>query len=412
MSRRALWLVVLILIAVGAVWAVLAQKKPAEATERIDPRVVDANTGFGLRLFKELANESGGKRNVVISPASLSLALSMTYNGASGATKDAMAKTLGYSGMSLDQVNAGNKALLANLEAPGEGIEISVANSLWARKGVEFKPDFLQRNRDFFGAEVSALDFGDPAAKDTINAWVKDRTRGKIPEIVDSIDGNSVLFLVNAVYFKGIWSAKFDKANTSDGEFTLGDGSSKMVPMMSRSDHYEYLQGDGFQLINLGYGRGRISMYVLLPAKGKTLAQFSTRLTPENWEKWMKDIHDRDKEVALVLPKFKLECEAELASPLSSLGMGVACGPGANFSAMSIARELYIERVAHKTYVDVNEEGTEAAAATAVRMDAACAPSPASMVMTVDHPFFFAIRDNLTGELLFVGWVADPDSSH
>jgi serpin B len=332
----------------------------------------------------------------------------MTYNGASGSTKDAMAKTLGYLGVSLDAVNAGNKALLANLESPGEGIEISVANSLWARKNVEFKSEFMQRNRDFFGAEVSTLDLGDPAAKDTINSWVKDKTRGKVNGIVDQIDRDSVLFLVNAVYFKGIWSELFDRLETHDAQFTLANGDRKTVPMMSHSRSYEYLQGDGFKLINLGYGKGRISMYVLLPAKGVSLSQFSKRLTPENWAKWMKKIHGNRSELTLALPKFRMETKSELIEPLSALGMGAACDPRADFSAMSpIGKPLYIERVTHKTFVDVNEDGTEAAAATGAEMMCSQALYM-NTDMVVDHPFFFAIRDNMTGEMLFVGSVAEP----
>lgn len=413
MRRRAfLLLVVLVVVVVATGWMLLAQRKPVEATERIDPAIVEANTGFGFRLFRELVKQSGGKANVVISPASLSLALSMTYNGASSTTKDAMARTLGYSGISLDAVNAGNKALLANLEAPGEGIEISVANSLWARKDVEFKPDFMQRNRDYFGAEVSTLDFGDPAAKDRINSWVRDKTRGKIDGIVRQIDGDSVLFLVNAVYFKGIWSAQFDKSETRDAKFTLADGDRKTVPMMSRSDDYEYLQGDGFQLINLGYGRGRISMYVLLPAKGTKLSAFYARLTPANWTKWMGQIHDRATKVTLALPRFKMEYEAELVRALSAVGMSVAFDQGrANFRSMCPIppeENVYIGRVTHKAYADVNEDGTEAAAATGAEMKMCGVSLYMNTDMVVDHPFFFAIRDNMTGEILLMGSVADP----
>lgn len=408
MRSRAFWFGFLaVIVAVGG-WAVLSQRKPVEATERIDPKVVDANTDFGFRLFRELVRESGGKRNVMISPASLSLALSMTYNGASGTTKDAMAKTLGYSGLSLDTVNAGNRALLANLEGPGEGVEISVANSLWAREGVEFRPEFMQRNREFFGAEITALDFGDPAAKDTINSWVSGKTRGKIDGVVDRIDPESVLFLVNAVYFRGAWSKPFEKSETEDGQFTLASGDRKTVRMMSRRRSYECLQGDGFQLINLGYGRGRISMYVLLPAKGVSLGQFSRRLTPESWAKWMKRIHGHKAELTLALPKFRMETESELVEPLSALGMGAACRSGAEFLEMSPAgKELYIGRVAHKAYVEVNEEGTEAAAATKAEMTCGLALYM-NTDMVVDHPFFFAIRDNLTGEVLFLGSVVDP----
>lgn len=417
MRKRTLWLLVLIVVLVGAVWVLSGGKKPfgkpAEASKKVDPAVVAANTDFGLRLLKQFLADGRSGGNVVISPASVSLALSMTYNGASGDTKDAMAKTLGYQGLSLEQVNAGNKALLANAEAPGEGIEISIANSLWARKEVEFNADFLRRNRDFYGAEITTLDFADPAAKDTINGWVSKETRGRIPEIVDEIGALSVMFLINAIYFKGQWSEQFEKSDTASHIFACGDGQPRAVQMMHRQDHYEYLQGNGLQLINLGYGRGRISMYVLLPAKGVSLSEFSKRLTPENWDEWMRGIRGRKVDVQLGLPRFRTEMRFDLVKPIArgplcDMGMRVACGERSDFSAMSpMGKSLYIRRVIHKTYIDVNEEGTEAAAATSVEVAVRSAAPPVTS-MIVDRPFFFAIRDNMSGELLFLGAISEP----
>ncbi len=418
MRKRTLWLLVLVVVLVGAVWVMSGGKKPleksAEAAEKVDPAVVAANTDFGLRLLKQLLADGSSGGNIVISPASVSLALSMTYNGASGHTKKAMAETLGYHGLSLEQVNAGNRALLANAEAPGEGIEVSIANSLWARKDVEFKADFLRRNRDFYGAKITALDFSDPTAKDTINGWVSKETRGRIPEIVDEISPMSVMFLLNAIYFKGQWSDQFEKSETVSQAFTRGDGRSMQVQMMHRQAKYEYLQGDGFQLINLGYGRGRTSMYVLLPSKGVSVGQFSKRLTSETWEKWMNAIRDRRVEVRLGLPKFRAEMRFDLVKPIAigplcDMGMSPACDLRSDFSAMSpMGKSLYIRRVIHKTYVDVDEEGTEAAAATSVEVAVKSVVQVTSMI--VDRPFFFAIRDNMSGELLFLGAITEPKS--
>jgi serine protease inhibitor len=409
MKKQAIWLVLLAVVVAGAVWAA-TRMKPAEAVQRVDPKIVDANTGFGFRMLKQLASAGGNKTNVVISPTSLSLALSMTYNGASGTTKAAMAKALGYTGIELKQVNAGNKALLANLSAPGEGIEISVANSLWARKGVEFKPDFLANNRKYYQAEIDTL-----STADKINAWVNSKTRGKIDKIVGRVDPSAILFLVNAVYFNGLWSSPFDAKLTKDGNFTLLGGKTATVPMMHQTERFEYLQESGFQLISLTYGPGRISMYVLLPANGAKLASLYKTLTPATWASWMKRIRDNSSEVELTLPKFKLEykAEAEAKAALIALGMGVAFDPGqADFSAMcrvSPSRNVYIGEVAHKTYIDVYEKGTEAAAATSVGMVATAMPPPRIIPkMVVDHPFFFAIRDNMTGEMLFMGSVVDP----
>jgi len=391
----------------GALLSMAAYGAPS--AERIDPKVVDANTTFGFAMLKQLFGEGGGKANVVISPASLSLALSMTYNGSSGATRDAMAKTLGYIGLSLDRVNAGNKALLVSLAKPGEGIELSVANSLWARDDVAFKPDFLQRNREFFGAQINTL-----TTADKINAWVSKNTHGKIDRIVSRIDPSHILFLVNAVYFNGLWSAPFDAKLTRDGEFTTAAGAAVKVPMMHNTARYEYLDGDGFQLINLAYGKGRVSMYVLLPAKGTNLKSFLSKVTPAAWNAWIKQIQGRTSEVELVLPRFKLEykAEAEAKRALTALGMGVAFDPDkADFKAMCTippTPNVYIGEVVHKTYIDVNEKGTEAAAATSVGMRATAVGPGMTPRMIVDHPFLLAIRDNETGEMLFVGAIVQP----
>lgn len=403
MGRCALWLVPLV-IAAGVA---------NPATGQVSPKIVDASTAFGFAMLRQLFAEAGGKANVVISPASLSLALTMTCNGASGTTRDAMVNVLGYSGLSLDQINGGNKTLLANLARPAEGIELSIANSLWARKDVEFKPDFLQRNREFFGAEINTL-----TTADAINAWVSKNTRGKIDKIISRIDRSHILFLVNAVYFNGLWSVPFDARLTGDGEFTTAAGTVVKVPMMHNTARYEYIQGDGFQLINLGYGKGRISMYVLLPAKGTNLTSFLKKVTPAAWNGWIKQVHDRISEVDLTLPKFKIEykAEAEAKRALTALGMGVAFDPDkANFKAMCRippTPNVYIGEVVHKTYIDVNEKGTEAAAATSVGMRATAVGPGMTPRMIVDHPFLFAIRDNETGQMLFVGAIAHPSTDN
>lgn len=408
MKNCILWLVVL-LFAVALV--AYAQGKP---TSQVDPRIAAANTDFGFRLFKQLVKESGGK-NVAMSPASFSLALSMTYNGASGSTATAMTKTLGYSNVTLDQINAGNKVLMQNLANPGEGIVISVANSLWARKGVQFKPGFIKRNRDFYQAEVAALSFASPSAKTRINSWVSDKTHGKITSIVDRIDPSNILFLVNAIYFNGTWTMPFDKQATEDHDFTLADGKVITVPMMFHHGHYEYLQGDGFQFIKLDYGKTRrMSMYVVLPAKSSSLAALYKQLTPGNWSQWIKRSGGRSSVVELSLPRFKMKYETEAKKSLSALGMAVAFDPlKANFTAMCPippTPNVFIGNVKHKAVVEVDEVGTVAAAATSVGMvgTAMPGPQPPPIVMVVDHPFFFAIRDNMTQEILFLGSVADP----
>lgn len=414
MRNTAIHVVILVAAIVALVSASLAQGQPAKVAAKVDPRVVAANTEFGFKLFKQFVRGSGGK-NVVMSPASVSLALSMTFNGAAGSTKNAMGKALGYSNVSLDEINAGNKALMQNLMQPGPGVEVSIANSLWGRRGVQFKPEFLKRNKEFYQAEVAALNFSSPTAKDKINTWVSDKTHGKIKSIIDSIDPLSILFLVNAVYFNGKWTVPFDKALTKDHEFTLADGKAIKVPMMFRHGDFEYTQGDGFQLIKLNYGAaGRIGMYVLLPGKGSNLGELYKQLTRANWDQWIGQAKGRSTDVNLWLPKFKADYRVQAKDALSAMGMGVAFDAiRADFTAMCPippSPNVFIGEVVHKAVVEVDEQGTVAAAATAVGMRATAMPGPRPqpVSMVVDHPFFFAIRDDVTREILFLGSITDP----
>ncbi len=374
----------------------------------VDERLVKANTDFGFDLFAELARREGD-RDLFTSPLSIAMALAMTYNGASGETRDAMARVLGLEQLGLEEVNKANAALRQSLQGLGAGVELSIANSLWARQGVEFREDFLERNRQHYGAEVASLDFNSPAAPGTINQWVDRSTRGKIKQIVDQIDPDTVMFLINAIYFNGKWSQSFDKAMTRDRPFHLLDGSERQHPMMSRSGKYPYLKGEGFQAISLPYGDGRTSMYIFLPDESSSLKEFLEGLDAESWADWMSRFKQTEGDV--VIPRFKSEYEVSLNDALKALGMEVAFDPDrANFEGMrAIPPRLYIQQVKHKAVVDVNEEGTEAAGVTSVIIGITSAQVPQERFSFVaDRPFFFAIRDNQTGSVLFMGTVVDP----
>lgn len=370
----------------------------------MDSRLVAANNDFGFRLSAHLVKRDTDK-NVFVSPSSIAIALAMTYNGAEGTTKQALAETLGVGGMTLQEVNEANAALRVTLASLDPKVQLAIANSLWAKEGLEFKPDFIRRNKDFYGAKVTNLNFTDPSALLTINGWVKERTNGKIDKLVkpEDLDILTVLILINAIYFKGIWTVQFDKAKTEEGVFVLLDGSRKKHPMMSQSGRYTYYKGENFQAVSLPYGEGRISMYVFLPDKTTTLSEFQKSLDARNWEAWMHQFDETEGDV--VLPRFKVEYEAELNDALTALGMGVAFTSKANFRGMC-ARPLFISKVRHKTFMEVNEEGTEAAASTAVIMKRLSPPQKFKMV--VDRPFFCAIRDNKTGTVLFMGSIVEP----
>jgi serine protease inhibitor len=369
----------------------------------IDASLVTANTKFGLKLLAQLLKE-GGDKNLMISPSSVAIALSMTYNGAGGETQKAIAQTLELQGMSLDAANRANLALAESLEKADPKVKLAIANSLWGKQDFAFNPDFLQRNREFYQAEVANVDFASPAAAARINDWVKQNTEGKIPKIVEEIDPNQVLFLVNAVYFKGNWTKPFDPKLTTDRPFTLLSGSSKPVPMMSQQGNYLYAETEEFQAIGLPYGGGRLSMYVFLPKPSVT--DFAANLTSENWDNWTGQFSKR--RGSIQLPRFKFEYGVNLTEPLKAIGMANAFDPAkANFSGISDQRTV-ISQVQHKTFIEVNEEGTEAAASTSVGIATLSAPTDAPFQMVVDRPFFAAIRDNETGTVLFVGRVVEP----
>jgi serpin B len=368
-----------------------------------------ANNRFGFNLFAEL-RKTESEKNVLISPASVAMAFAMAYNGAAGDTQRAMAAALQIQRYTLDELNKANAALLKSLTTADPKVQLAIANSLWARQGVGFKDDFLKRNTDFLGASVSELNFDDPNASAIINGWCAKHTKDKIKKIVaDRIDPDTVLYLINAIYFKGEWTAKFNKAMTKELPFTLADGKPKQHPLMFQAGKFGYFQTNEFQAVSIPFGGGRMSFYVFLPSQQSDLNAFCRRLTAENWDKWMQQFQTRDGD--LWLPRFKLEYETSLVAPLQALGMSIAFQPHrADFSAMrSPPPNLFISEAKHKTFVEVNEEGAEAAAVTSIGISVTSVQiPPPRFSMKVDRPFVCAIRDNQTGAILFLGAIVEP----
>jgi serine protease inhibitor len=403
-SLSALGFVVLFTIKPIAATADVAQTSPIKQASTMNEKLVTANTKFGFKLFSEILKQNGNQ-NVFVSPTSVAIALNMTYNGASGSTEQAMAQTLQLQGMSLNEINIAQQSLSQTLANSDPKVQLSIANSLWARSGVAFKPEFLETIKEAYKARVTNLDFNNPNATSIINNWVNENTQGKIPTIVDQINPATVLFLINAVYFKGNWEKQFSKDATQELPFTLLDGKRKQHPLMSQSGRYRYAENELFQAISLPYGSGNLSMYVFLPKSNVTLQSFYSNLNYENWEQWLNRFNSR--EGSIVLPKFKLEYEIELKQTLQALGMGIAFADKADFSNMTSA-SVKIDEVKHKTFVEVNEEGTEAAAVTSVGIRVTSAMPQQPFRMVVDRPFFFAIRDNRTGTVLFMGSIVEP----
>ena len=372
--------------------------------------LVQADNAFGLKLFREIHAQENGE-NVFIAPLSVGMALGMAYNGADGSTKEAMQRTLELQGLALTQVNESYRSLIDLLRGLDPAVEFRIANSIWYDQAYTFEQDFLQVNRDYFDAEVAGLDFADPSAAQTINAWVDRNTNGRIKEIVDSpISPELVMFLINAIYFKGDWTNPFDEELTREGPFTLADGSARQVEMMSYAKPdtvLAYLDGDaGVQVLDMKYGGKAYSMTIVMPQQPADIDALVQGLDPETWERWIDGLAEMQAQVTM--PKFTLEYDIELNEALKALGMEVAFDPfNADFTRIySGGERIYISKVKHKTFVDVNEKGTEAAAVTSVEIGITSMPP----MIIVDRPFLFAIREKFSGTILFLGVIVDPSA--
>ncbi|HRF60520.1 MAG TPA: serpin family protein [Fimbriimonadaceae bacterium] len=380
--------------------------KQATARLRASAGLVRADNQFGFEVFRQL-HAGEPQRNLLTSPTSIAIALTMTYNGARGETRTAMAKTLGLGNLSTDAVNAGNKDLRAVLLGADPKVNLDVANSLWIRQGYEIEKPFLDLNRTYFDAKITNLDFASPNAAETINDWVSAATRTRIPKIVDEIRRDSVMFLINAVYFKGSWQEPFEKEATQDGDFYSPNGK-VTAKMMSQWGENRYAKGDGYQMVRLPYGDGRLGMTILLPDRRDGLSELIAKLDGVTWSDWTGKL--RSKSGRVRIPRWRSEFDVVLNDTLGALGMGIAFDPSkADFTGMRAGGEMYIGQVRHKTFVDVNEEGTEAAAVTSVEMKATSAPAPEEPFdFLADRPFLYTIDDSATGAILFVGILNSP----
>jgi serine protease inhibitor len=361
-----------------------------------------------VRLLRELQSEQGGD-NIFISPLSVSIALSMAYDGADTTTREAMSATLGYDGMSDEAVNVGYKGLIESLTGVDDSVSLNIGDSVWIRStfAPSVKPTYTKALTDYFKSEVYSKPF-DASTVGEVNSWVSKQTNGKIPSILDQIDSDDVMFLINAIYFKGDWVDKFDASNTHSADFSTSDGSTVQVDMMSRAGDYAYYSDDEVQIARLPYGRDKIAMYVFLPADGTSLESFTSSLTGEKLDAYFTRMHETQLE--LQLPKLKLEYgKVDLKDALTNMGMGEAFDSNsADFSKIAdVAPErLFIAFVDHKAVVEVNEEGTEAAAVTNVGISVTSAPVRTEF--KVDRPYMFIIRDDRSGAILFSGLICDP----
>jgi len=374
----------------------------------VDPRVVSANTKFAFNLFRELVAEELDK-NIFISPLGISLALVMTYNGAEGTTKDAMAETLNFGSMSLDEINHAYSNLIESLENADQAVKLLFGNSVWMKKEFEplVKASFTDRITTWYNAEMFTRDFGSPQTVSEINGWVDKRTQGTIKEIVKGIDPELIMLLINAIYFKGDWIVEFDETATQKQEFFLPESPPVQVDMMSTSGSFSYYSGENCQVARLPYGRDKIALYVFLPNEGMSLDSFMANLNQTTHDEYISRLQPRG-DLTVKLPKFKVEYGVKrLNDVLKKLGMDMAFNPyEADFNgiASTTPENLYISYVDHKAIVEVNEKGTEAAAVTSVGEGVTSIPPS----FVVNRPFFFEIRDDRSGSILFMGRIFSP----
>ena len=391
-----------------------------EIKQITDSNIVKADNTFGINLYKEIVKEQVNE-NLFISPVSVALAMHITYNGADGNTKDEMTKTLKLDNLSLENVNSLNNLLVKKLINPSADIRLDVANSLWFDKNrFTFKDDYKKNVTNYYNAESNERNFSDPATVTAINNWASQNTNGKIPEVIKGIDKDVVGYLINAVYFKADWTEKFDKTQTELREFTLADGSKKNVMMMSDFRTYKYFNKArssypnpydptlGFEGIELTYGKeANVSLIMFLPDAKSSLEKFYSQLNEENLEKWLGGFYRNEGYISF--PKFKNEWNRNISNNIRNMGIREAFSPlTAQFEKMGTSSlgNVYISKVLHNSYVDVNEEGTEAAAVTVIETAAASSAPTARFV--ADRPFFYIIRDNQTKSILFMGAVNDP----
>ncbi len=371
----------------------------------VEQEKAESDNRFAFELFRTATANLGTNENAMLSPLSVGMALAMTNNGANGETRNAIGKALKFDGFDAATINTYYQKLAADLPLLDPRTTLDIANSIWYRQGFDVLPDFLDVNREFYKAEVAALDFADSGAPNTINDWVSEKTKKKIPTIIDGkIPSGMVMYLINAVYFKGAWEQRFDKKQTGKETFTRADGTTLQTDFMHVKHTFNVAATDAVEAIELPYGDKKFSMVILKPRAGVDFAQLTEKLRGTDlWSTLASSF--RPLEVQLALPKFKFSYENKLNDELSGMGMGIAFTPAADFSGISTA-PLTISEVKHKSFIEVNEEGTEAAAVTSVGM--VLTSLPQVYTFNADRPFLFAIREMKTGLILFIGQVNDP----
>lgn len=370
-------------------------------------QLINATNEFGLDLFTRVYNAPKTPVNFMISPFSVSVALSMAYNGAETETKAEMEEALHIPDFSRDDINNSYKQSITTLTSADDKVTMEIANSIWYSALYPVQQPFLDVNTTYYNAEVNAANFSDANTVNLINNWVSDKTHEKITQIITEISPEMVMFLINAIYFKGTWTKEFNIESTQMLPFKAENGNYQVTAMMGRKDTLNYFANSTFSAIELPYGKGNFNMMILLPNEDKTVADIFGQLNAANWAIWKKTFK-KTNSIDLRIPRFKVEYDIKLNDILMSMGMEQAFTPSADFSGINPARDLFISYVKHKTYIDVNEEGTEAAAVTVVGLENTSPDQTQWIPFHCYNPFLFAITEKDSGAILFMGKVGNP----
>jgi serine protease inhibitor len=367
--------------------------------------IVEADLNFGFELFREI-NERTAEPNLMISPMSVSYALGMAYNGAGTETFEAFRQVLHFDELTLEEVNRSYQNLMSQMPGLDPDVEFSIANSMWYKLGFQVLQTFVDVNKEYFDAEVREVDFSDPGTVDLINGWIEEKTHDKIRDMLDYIPADAVMYLINAIYFNAPWKYEFDKSETYEGNFHLEDGGTHRADFMVLKGDFMYTETNSFKAVELPYSDSAFSMVVILPDQETGMDDLVSELNADNWKLWFSDSYMTGLQIRL--PKFKYEFKSLLNDALISLGMGIAFTPDADFTGIRSSGGIYISRVIHQTFIDVMEEGTEAAAATIIEFIETSAGG-GDIFFVADRPFLYVIKENSTGAVLFMGKVGKPE---
>jgi serine protease inhibitor len=368
--------------------------------------LIGSGNSFAFDIFRKVIENPDNAGNVMISPLSISYALSMTLNGANGATRDSMLKALRVTGITLDEINNSYKDLTDALLTVDKRVLISIANSVWTENDFAVKKSFIDILTGYYDAESMQFDIADQTVPTKINSWISDKTNGLIKNMVDKLQDNTVMMLINAIYFKGKWKSEFDKDNTVTTSFYKPDGTVS-VPMMKQKSDFKVYDGDGFILGEFPYGQGNFVMDIILPDAQNGTNEILPSITDASFASWLNNLSDH--KVNLSLPRFKYGFKLPLKDVLTDMGMGIAFTDAADFTNIADA-SLLINEAKHQTFIETNEEGTEAAAVTIIGIGTTFV-GPDPLTFNADHSFLYIIRETTTNTILFMGRVTDPSAS-